>query len=109
MTRELRSFLWTTRFASALGFLSLTWTGEISPAYQMASWGTWAASFLLDRRPEWEKRLNRWENLAVGVLVSVFLIDFFHWGYSIFISVAHFLLLFQIFKLAGTKTRKDGL
>src|SRR5258708_9129136 len=100
---------WTIRFAAALGLASLTLTGEISSSYWGASWAVWLASFWLDRYPGLEERLRSWETGAVIVLISVFILDFFVRDDSIFVSVAHFLLLFQLFKLIGPKTRKDCL
>src|SRR5438552_966629 len=106
---NLSPLLWTIRFAAALGFSSLTLTGEISALYLGIGWSAWAASFFLDQHPKWEDPLRRWETAAVLGLVSIFLLDFFLWGHSIFISVAHFLLLFQMFKLIGAKAPKDCL
>jgi protein-glutamine gamma-glutamyltransferase len=104
-----RPLVWTIRCAAALGFASLSLTGEISQAFLIPSWTAWTLSFGLDRHPDWEDRLRTWETAAVILLVSVFLLDFFVWGHDIFVSVAHFLILFQIFKLLGNKSRKDCL
>src|SRR6266480_1718139 len=101
--------LWTVRFAAALGLTSLTLTGEIAPSYGGACWLAWLGSFWLDRYPEIQQRFRSWETAEVGILISIFLLDFFFWSYSIFVCMAHFLLLFQFFKLIGAKTLKDSL
>src|SRR4029077_9742094 len=101
--------LWTVRFAAALGLTSLTLTGEITPSYWGACWFAWLGSFWLDRYPDLQQRFRSWETAEVMMLISVFLADFFFWNYSIFVSMAHFLLLFQFFKLIGAKTLKDCL
>src|SRR4029077_17676720 len=96
-------------FAAALGLTSLTLTGEIVPSYWGACWLAWLGSFWLDHYPEMQQRLRSWETAEVGVLITVFLLDYFARGYSIFVCMAHFLLLFQFFKLIGVKTLKDCL
>ncbi len=47
------------------------------------------------------------ETPAVIAIIMVFLLDFFRFGASIFVSLAHFLMLFQAIKLLGRKGRKD--
>jgi hypothetical protein len=106
---NLAPLLWTIRVASALGFASLSLTGEIHPMYVLACWAVWCASLALDRYTRWADALRRRETAAVILLVTIFALDFFVWGYSIFVSVAHFLLLFQMFKMLGGKARKDCL
>ncbi|OGR90885.1 MAG: hypothetical protein A2992_03285 [Elusimicrobia bacterium RIFCSPLOWO2_01_FULL_59_12] len=106
---RLAPLVWTIRCAAGLGLTALTLTAEISQAYLCACWAAWGLSFWLDRQPGWGHRLRRLETAAVIALISVFLLDFFFWGHAIFICVAHFLLLFQLFKLLGPKERKDCL
>jgi len=101
--------LFTIRIASALGLTSLSLTGEISLTYLAICWGAWLASFGFDRMPQQQNRLRAYEAFAVLGLVATFAVDFFIWDYSIFVCMAHFLLLFQLFKLLGPKTRKDCL
>lgn len=101
--------LWSVRIASALGLASLSLTGEIHPGYLIIHWTAWVLSYLLDLHPLWEERLKKFETIAVMGLIATFLLDFIIKNYSIFISVAHFLILFQTFKLLGLKTRKDCL
>src|SRR5688572_20850483 len=104
-----RALVWSIRLAGALGLASLTLTGEISASYIVLCWGAWAIGCLLDTRPREQQRLRSLETVAVLGLISVFVLDFWFWGNSIFVSVAHFLMLFQAFKLLGPKTRKDCL
>src|SRR4029077_12438711 len=46
---------------------------------------------------------------AVVGMIGLLFVDFFIFRNTIFIAVTHFLLFFQIVKLAGEKTRKDCL
>ncbi len=103
------ALLRTARFSAALGFVALGLTDEISAAYLIGGGLCWLLAFALDRQPEWGKRLRRWETAAVMVMVVMLLADFFFWGNSVYLCVAHFLMLFQMFKLLGEKTRKDSL
>ncbi|HVO32361.1 MAG TPA: DUF3488 domain-containing protein, partial [Elusimicrobiota bacterium] len=104
-----RSLLRSVRAASALGLASISMTGEIGAGYLAFSWLAWLASFVLDRFPEWQHRLRRYETPAVAGLAGVFVLDFFGRGDTIFIAITHLLLLFQILKWLGEKKRRDCL
>jgi protein-glutamine gamma-glutamyltransferase len=99
----------SARVAAALGLLSISLTGEISPSWLALSWSAWLFSFLADRFAWFQARLRRLETLAVMGMVALLFVDFFILRDTIFIAVTHFLLFFQIVKLAGEKKRKDNL
>jgi transglutaminase-like putative cysteine protease len=100
---------WTTFCAAALGLSALSLTGEIASAYVGAAWAAGLLGLALDARPAWQRPIRRVEPFAVIVMLAVAGFDFFLRHISFLLTVAHFLLLFQIFKLLGPKTRKDYL
>lgn len=104
-----RPLLWSLRLSSALGLMALTLTQEIGAVYLYLCWLSWAASFWLDSQAVWQKKLRRLETAVVIGMIAVFVLDFYVWGQTLFIGVAHFLLLFQTFKMLGLKERKDSL
>ncbi len=99
----------SAQIAATLGLLSITLTGEIAPSWLAASWIAWLFSLIGDRYPQFIAKLRHFETVAVAGMIMMFLIDFLVFRFSIFIAITHFLLLFQIFKLAGAKARKDCL
>jgi len=101
--------LWSIRAAAALGLSSLTWSGEIGTGYLIAGWSSWLLGFVADARIESQRMLRRLETPAVFALIGFILMDFFIVKSTIFLCVAHFLLLFQAFKVLGPKNRKDCL
>lgn len=103
------SFLWSVRGVAALGLSALTMTGEIGTGYLVAAWGFWSFSWAMDRFPERQDTLRRYETAIVIALIGVFLFDFFIKRNTFFVALSHFLLLFQMFKLAGRKTRSDAM
>jgi len=109
MPAHLRPLRITVQVAAALGLLSITLSGEISPPWCAISWTAWVFGLAADRFPQFQARLRSLETAAVAGMVGTLLIDFFAFHNSIFIAVTHFLLLFQIVKLAGEKKRKDCL
>src|SRR5690349_1717032 len=109
MYPRVRPFTWAARAVSFLGFCALSLTGEVGPGYLTAAWLTWCGSLALDRDPQKQEPLRRWETTAVLILVAAFVVDFFLLHATVFLAVTHFLILFQIFKLLGLKERKDCL
>jgi len=101
--------LWAVRGVAALGLSALTLTGEIGTGYLAAAWIFWALSWTMDRFPGPQEKLRRYETGAVVVFIAVFVFDFFAKQNTIFVSLSHFLLLFQMLKLAGRKTRSDAM
>jgi protein-glutamine gamma-glutamyltransferase len=97
----------TTRVAALIGLSALSFTQELNPIYLALSWAGLLVSLFLDMRPSLQASMRRLETGAVLVLVGLTLLDFFHWGSTLFVAVAHFLLLFQLIKLAGLKETKD--
>ncbi len=93
--------------AAALGFLSVSLTGEVSSAWVALSWAAWFLAFGMDRMPDFQARLRRLETGAVAGMLGLLICDFLVYRSTIFIAVTHFLLLFQMVKLVGEKTRKD--
>jgi protein-glutamine gamma-glutamyltransferase len=104
-----RPFLNCIRSASVLGLLSLTLTQEIDFWFLGIAWISLIASLWMDTRPELQSRLRHIETFAVVLMAITFLIDFAAHHLSFFVSIAHFLILFQMFKWIGLKERKDGL
>jgi transglutaminase-like putative cysteine protease len=103
----LKSLRISSQLAAALGILSITLTGEIAPVWLVVSWGAWGLGFFMVPRTNLEGRRRRIETAAVVAMVTFLILDFFIFRVSFFISIAHFLLLFQIVKLIGLKDRKD--
>jgi len=101
--------LWSVRGVAALGLSALTLTGEIGVGYLAAAWCLWILSWVIDRFPQQQEKLRRYETSIVVVIIAAFLFDFFMKQNTLFISLSHFLLLFQMLKLAGRKTRSDAM
>jgi len=95
--------------SAALGLASISLTGEISPLWISLSWSAWLFSFISGRFPGAQAKLRRLETAAVVGMIALLVVDFFVFRNTIFIAITHFLLFFQIVKLAGEKTRKDNL
>src|SRR5437764_664912 len=93
--------------SAALGLLSITLTGEITPLWLMASWTSWTLSLIAHRFPLFLARRKHFETVAVIGLILMLFVDFLILRVSIFIALTHFLLLFQIVKLLGKQARKD--
>src|SRR5688572_20061572 len=94
-------FRMTVRLASVLGLSALTFTRELNPIHLMLAWTALGLSLFLDRQDTWQRALRRFETLAVILLVSLTGFDFFRWGSTLFVAVAHFLVLFLFIKLVG--------
>src|SRR5262249_13321294 len=65
-----------SRLAAALGFLSITLTGEMTPTWVFLIWGAWGSSFISDRYPSFQARLRRFETAAVIGMVGLLFVDF---------------------------------
>ena len=103
-------FLTAVRIMAALGLFSLSMTGEIEPYYYALGWSCLVFGIIADRKlTQWQPAFRRAETLAVLVMIGNFILDFAFRHQTFFISIAHFLLLFLMFKLPGPKTRKDCL
>lgn len=97
----------TTRLSAILGLLALTLTQELQPVIVYLAWIAWTLSWILDRYPQFQTRLRPLDAAAVVAMISVTLVDFFALRSTLFVCMAHFLLLFQIYKLIGRKEAKD--
>ncbi len=104
-----KTFAGWSRAIAVLGLAALSLTDELNPVVLILAWSAWGASWILDRFPAHQAALRRFDAWAVGVLVAASLTDFFFLRSSIFVTVAHFLLLFQTYKLIGRKNRIDSL
>ena len=104
-----RGLQMSVRLACALGFLSISLTGEIANGWLIVIWTAWLFAFVCDQYPLFQATLRRFETAAVIGMVGLLFIDFFIFRNTVFIAVTHFLLFFQIVKLAGEKARKDCL
>ncbi len=103
------ALLGSAKAVGALGLLSLSLSGEVELAFLATGWTFWLGSFWADRFPAKQLGLRKYEAIVIVGMVAFFPIDFFLRQSSVFLSIAHFLLLFQLLKLAGPKTRADGL
>jgi len=109
MTPSLKSLLRAGRFMAVIGLLALSFSEEITGLWLQIPWVLLVFSLMLDRAPQLERRLRRWETLGVAGLVGLTLLDFLILKNSVFVVVAHFLLMLQTLKLVGLKERKDCL
>lgn len=108
MNPILSPYLWAIRAMSVIGLAALCLTGELEPAYCLAGICTFMLSFILDRLPKLQRRFRRLETPVVVVLILQLVLDMTMRHQTIFIAVAHFLILFQVFKWCGLKERKDA-
>jgi transglutaminase-like putative cysteine protease len=102
-----KPFLTSARIAAALGFLSLSLTGEMTALFIAFIWMVYSAGFWLDARTGGASNLSRFDVFAVGAMIAAFLVDFFLVRNTVFICIAHFLAYFQAYKLLGFKGRRD--
>jgi hypothetical protein len=109
MNSTLKSLRNAARFLAVIGLFALTTTEDITGAWLQAGWLMLIASFILDRYPQRQGTLRRGETFAVIFLIAMSIADLFVLKNSFFVVVAHFLQVFQTFKLMGLKERKDCL
>jgi len=97
----------TTRLASLLGLLALSLTAELRLSFLGLAWICWFLSWYVDRHPSFQEKMRPLDSIAVILMVGLSLTDFFALRSTIFVSLAHFLLLFQSYKLIGRKQARD--
>jgi len=109
MNSALNSLRYAARFLALIGLLALASTEEMTGPWLYGAWLILAGSLIADRYPLRQRILRRAETLAVIVLVLFGAADFLLLKNTFFVMIAHFLMLFQMFKLSGLKERKDCL
>lgn len=109
MTTSLKRLDVSARLLAAIGLAALTTTQEINGLWLATAWSLFMAGLFTDRLPGLQRAIRRAETSAAIALVVATLIDFFVVKNTIFVVVAHFLMLFQMFKVIGPRERKDGV
>lgn len=109
ITRAERAFLKSVLAVAALGMAALTLTREVGPFYVGLMWcaWVWAVYRAIQRRSRTANASRVWETPALLGLMAVFLYDFFGQRETLFVAIAHFLLLFQVIKCLGPQERRD--